>query len=277
MSTPSITAKIIKDSISKYTDIRLVTMELSYHRYIHSEFLTHRVFSRSASSSRAIPTKKLIEQVRDNPMMPIEWGKNKPGMQADEKLVGTKLSVAEYEWRKAAEYAADTAEIMLENDVHKQITNRLLEPFLPIKVIVTATEWDNFFNLRLHPTAQPEIQELARVMRVAMDNSTPTVLSAGQWHLPYIYENEEKTIPWDDLVKLSVARCARVSYLNHDGSNCTFEKDIELYNKLLVRPYKEFASNASTHESPAEHQASPKQDKSWSGNFRGWNQYRQML
>ena len=156
-----ITAKIIADSISVITGIRLTTMELSYHRYIHSEFMTHRMFSRNASSSRAIPIKKLLEQVKNDPMMPIHWGSNKPGMQAGEELKGEDLHVAQREWINAANNAVDTASHLQELGLHKQIANRLLEPFLAIKVVVTATEWENFFKLRIHKDAQPEIQELA--------------------------------------------------------------------------------------------------------------------
>ena len=77
--------KVIADSISE-SGKRITTFQLKYPRFIHSEVMTHRVFSRNASSSRAIPVKKMIEQVRNNPAMPIHWGANQSGMQAKNEL-----------------------------------------------------------------------------------------------------------------------------------------------------------------------------------------------
>lgn len=291
-----ITAKIIADSISD-SQIRIVTMELNYPRFIHSEFMTHRMFSRNASSSRAIPIEKMIKQVQENPAMPIHWGKNQPGMQAREELHET--AVVKQMWNFAGQDARCWADQLNRQGCHKQIANRLLEPYQYIKVIVTATEWDNFFKLRLHPDAQPEIQELAKQMKKAMDESTPKLLRYGEWHLPYVPTDIQENGLWDYIdtdcpvfdyekaIKCSVARCARVSYLNHDNSSPDVEKDIALYNKLLE----------AWHMSPFEHQATPmdfakdtyelnweegvthkdRKDNFWSGNFRGWIQYRQLL
>lgn len=157
----TISAKIVADSISPAGG-RLVTMELCYPRFIHSEFLTHRMFSRNASSSRAIPVEKMLQQVQENPAMPVHWGKNQPGMQAREEIfpnTGKDL------WKIYAKQTAKNAEELNLIGYHKQVVNRLLEPFQYIKVIVTATEWDNFFKLRLHEDAQPEMYELARCMK----------------------------------------------------------------------------------------------------------------
>lgn len=274
-----ITAKIIADSISP-SGVRLTTLQLRYPRFIHSEFMTHRQFSRNASSSRAIPVSKMIEQVRTEPAEPIHWGRNQPGMQADEET--HHIGIAQNCWKLAANDAAHYAEILAENArVHKQVANRILEPFTFISVVVTATEWDNFFALRLHPDAQPEIQELARCMKAAMDASEPKFCDPGDWHLPYI------TGPYPDDVEqaklISAARCARVSYLNHDQSEPDTTKDLALAERLAE----------SGHWSPFEHQAAPlsyhrwlggswetgvthvDRDRNlWSGNLRGWVQHR---
>ena len=264
--------------------------------------MTHRVFSRNAGSSRARPSQKIIDQVRDAPWGPIHWGSNKPGMQAGDELIGPQLENAQFAWKDAAYQAAECAARMLEQGVHKQIVNRLLEPFTYIDVLVTATDYANWFMLRDHPDAQPEIRELAQLMRYEYEQSIPTQIQVGQWHLPYITEDDwinahayakvgritrdepgyrEKL---DIVRKISVARCARVSYKAFDGNVAPIEKDLELYEQLLV--------SQPLHASPAEHQATPDQmideqrgdiiSERWEhpdlhGNFNGWKQFRKML
>ena len=303
----TITAKVICDSSSDSCRRRITTMELKYPRFIHSEFMTHRVFSRNASSSRAIPVARQIEMIKEDPAMPIHWGKNQPGMQAKEENTALvdmswRDDCAAYEcdaesaWLTAMDYAISVATALNNAGYHKQIVNRILEPFTHIKVIVTATDFANFFALRDHPDAQPEIRELARVMKGAMTASTPQVLKEGDWHLPYL-DAEDLSNIYEYLKKgriirdepsgvdtrmmacaISAARCARVSYLTHDGERPTIEKDMELYHHLVhANP---------PHMSPCEHQASP--DK-WSpgladwaradqhGNFTGWIQFRHLI
>lgn len=293
--------QIITDSISP-EDIRLTTFQLRYWRPIHSELMTHRVFSRNAGSSRARPSKAIIEQVRNDPWGPIHWGANQPGMQAGAELGGFELEEAQNAWLFAANEAGSHAADLLDLGVHKQVVNRLLEPFTYIDVVVTATEYNNWFALRDHPDAQPEIQDLARRMKQAMDESIPKLLKPGEWHLPYInpvdweYAHEflkkgrlTRDEPWyeqkrDLLIKVSVARCARVSYKAFDGTYSPIEKDLGLYEQLLV--------SEPLHASPAEHQATPDEKQSappnshWSqewlnpelhGNFTGWIQYRKTL
>ena len=289
----SISAKIVADSISKH-GIRLTTMELNYPRFIHSEFMTHRMFSRNAASSRAIPIEKMLEQVQQSPAMPVHWGKNQPGMQAKEEVENSRD--AALEWKRCAIDAVESAEWLSQYNLHKQIVNRVLEPFQYIKVIVTATEWDNFFKLRLHEDAQPEMYELAKCMKEAMENSIPKELGKSEWivnnwHLPYVnVDKEELGLEPDIAIKCSVARCARVSYLNHDNSTPNIEKDLLLADKLLE----------AGHFSPFEHQATPisevykerwefdiewvdgithidRDNNYWSGNFKSWLQYRQTI
>lgn len=250
-------AKIIEDSI--HEDNRLTTFQLCYPRFIHGELMTHRVFSRNAMSSRAIPVAKMIAQVRDNPAKPIHWGKNQPGMQAKEEVT---LASAEHLWHKAAVAAADVAAQMDLLGLHKQVSNRILEPFQWMRTIVSATEWDNFYLLRAHPDAQPEFQKLAVMMQEAQAASTPKNLSFGEWHLPYVKEDERGDI--ELACKVSAARCARVSYLLHDGQEPSVEKDLALFDRL--------AGSVPRHCSPLEHAATPTNDSN--GNYWGWEQYR---
>lgn len=267
----TIEVKIIEDSIGEH-GVRLTTMQLRYPRFIHDEFLTHRVLSRNASSSRAIPVDKIIQQVIDNCAVPVKWGKNQPGMQAYEDLTPSEAAIAKKIWLEARDDAIKNAIKLAHIDAHKQIVNRLLEPFSHISVIATATEWDNFFNLRCDPGADPTFQALAESMRRAMDEGVPTVRSASNndvsnFHLPYISLEEKISHPVDILIKCSAARCARVSYLNHDGSTPSIEKDLALYDRLV--------GSKPLHASPVEHQAFPYYDGFvWCNNFRGWHQYR---
>lgn len=257
-----ISAKIIEDST--HGSVRLTTLELEYPRYIHSELMTHRVFSRNAQSSRAIPISRSIANIKETNWFPI-FMRNKSGMAASEPLEGADLIYAKNQWLLAKEDAITRAEYLSSIGVHKQIVNRLLEPFSTIKVILSSTYFSNFFNLRIHPGAQQEIQVLAESMRDALDSSTPSQLDIGQWHLPYIRE-EERDLPIDLLVKVSTARCARVSYLNHDGFR-DIDKDLDLHDTLVKEG----------HMSPTEHVATPAVSDRYYGNFRGWIQYRKHL
>lgn len=293
----NIVARIVADSVNKNGN-RITTFELEYHRFIHSELMTHRLFSRNAMSSRAVPINKMIEQVRNNPATPVHWGKNQAGMQAGEVLVEESLDNAKRQWKQSAIYAASQAEIMSSIGSHKQIVNRLLEPFQMMKTVLTATEFDNFFWLRCDPDAQPEIQELAKCMFDAMRQSQPEVLESEQWHTPYVehifkggkFESYCLTDEEDNVIKLlteeeakaiSASCCAQVSYRT---LNNTYEKAMDIYSKL--------ASGRKVHASPFEHVAKPMGDSPshedgvthkddvgnyWSGNFKGWIQLRQTL
>lgn len=254
-------AKIIADSINKSGN-RLTTFQLRYPRFIHSELMTHRVFSRNAMSSRAVPVAKMVQQVRENPAKPVHWGQNKPGMQADSEVP---QASAEHLWGEAAKAAADIADKMEKLGLHKQVSNRILEPFQWMNTIVTATEWDNFYALRAHPDAQPEFQKLAVMMLEAQAVSIPKLLEAGQWHLPYVTDEERNTIA-ENFCEVSAARCARVSYLTHDGQVPSVKADLALFQRL--------AGGKPLHASPLEHQATPGSENT--GNFTGWTQFRKL-
>ena len=302
----TITAKIIADSISSEGH-RLTTMQLRYPRWIHAELMTHRQFSRNASSSRAIPVVRMIQDVLDDPAVPMFWGANQKGMQAGEECT-TPIYLEgachfdmmdrrydpisrEKAWLWAMKQAIATAEAFDKAGYHKQIVNRLLEPFSHINVVVTATEWSNFFALRRHKDAEPHINLLANRMFDAMAASEPNELQPRHWHTPYVADNDKDI--WDyslkhdlDLqdvaIKCSVARCARVSYLTHEGKRPVVADDLSLYDRLI--------GGEVLHASPTEHQAKPDRrikgskpyEKVWEepsehGNFVGWRQYRKTI
>lgn len=256
--------KIIEDSINPHNGVRLTTFQLKYWRGFHSELMTHRMFSRNASSSRAIPINTFLKQVWNNPAGPIHWGANQPGMKARTELTGFKKWFAEHTWSFTGKVVCGL--VWLVNKVskpHKQTFNRLLEPWQYISVIITATEWDNWFYLRDHHDAQPEIKELASAMKLAMDVSEPI---KREFHLPFVTKDEREKYDVETCMKISTSRCARVSYLTHDGRVPVFEKDMELYNNLV--------GSVPIHASPTEHPAHAVETDSYIKNFRGWSQHR---
>lgn len=274
----TIEARVIEDSVS-LEGIRLTTFELYYPRIIHSEFMTHRVLSRNASSSRAVPSWRAIAAVLGDPAEPVSFGRNQPGMQAGAELDGWRRGVVRAAWHGAKWAACAAAYIAHKAGAHKQVVNRIIEPWSHIKVVVTATDWANFFALRDHEDADPTIRVLAEKMKVAMDESNPKLLRPGEWHLPYILPTDRIRLGNDieKLKKTSAARCARTSYLLHNGQDTEWSADLKLYQTLVIsRP---------VHASPTEHQATP--DKRWSrgrwakpqlhGNLRGYVQFRKTI
>lgn len=260
-----ISAKVVCDSLAPH-GIRLTTLELTYPRFILAEFNTHRVFSRNSASSRAIPIQKMLRAVLFDPAVPVEWGANRKGMQAGRELRGIKKWLVRRLWLLARYPACAFSYGLFLLGLHKQISNRILEPWMWTKTLVTATEWDNFFDLRLHVDAQPEIRELAEQMSGALWESAPIKLSIGQWHLPYVTEEEKATWCLESQIKMSAARSARISYLTHEGRAPDTVKDFELYEDLV--------GSRPIHASPTEHQATPKYTKDFSKNLRGWYQHR---
>lgn len=296
----TISAKIIADSICN--GHRITTFELEYPRFIHAEFMTHRLFSRNAASSRAIPVATQIALIRDTPAEPVHWGKNQPGMSAKEELDPTTKAGAINQWRKFANDAAFASESLMNIGVHKQIANRIMEPFAHIKVVCTATEYDNFFYLRCHKDAQPEIQHLAELMYAEYTKSKPVELKPGEWHVPYYRNgywtprNDDESL--EDALAISSSCCAQVSYRKLDDS---LEKAKDIYKRLV--------DSKPVHASPFEHQGTPMEEAyfcddeqvllncntdngtldsegithfdrrgyAWSGNFRGWIQHRQLI
>lgn len=296
----TISAKVIKDSISP-NGVRITTLELEYPRIIHSELMTHRVFSRNSASSRAIPVSKVIELVESNPAMPVHWGKNQAGMQAKEELDDLNKESVRQLWLEAAKQAVSIAKVMADIGAHKQVVNRILEPFQHMKVVVTSTEWANWDWLRDHPDADPTIHALAKEMKRVRNESTPEELFYGEWHLPYVNSERSKVyaernyfdehgepITLEQARMISASCCAQTSYRKQDGS---LEKAEDIFRKLV--------ESEPCHASPVEHQATPvdltcspyepeywnmkgithmdKDLKLHSGNFRGWIQFRQLI
>ncbi|MDP9025216.1 MAG: hypothetical protein M3N13_07575, partial [Candidatus Eremiobacteraeota bacterium] len=240
-----------------------IEVEGPYHNFVADGFIVHN--SRNSASSRAIPTSKLIERVQTEPAMPVEWGRNKKGMSAEQALDDADAAQATANWLAARDEAVRRAHTFSDLKVHKQIANRVLEPFMWHTVIVTATEWSNFFELRSSPNAQPEIHVASDLMREAYDAGSPRRLTLGDWHLPLL-QDDERGLPIEQQKKISVARCARVSYLTHDGKR-NVDADLELFSRL----------REDRHLSPFEHIATPANDNAFHANFRGWIQMRREI
>ena len=283
-----ISATMIQHSITP-EGTQLYTMELEYPRFIHSEFMTHRVFSRNAASSRAIKVSTLVGLVKSQLAHPIHWGENKAGMQSEKELDDSQ-SVQE-DWVRASQYACYIAERMDSKNAHKHIVNRIIENFGHIKVVMSTTEIDNFMELRDHPAAAPEIQMLAQKMKEAIAASTPMAIKPQEAHVPYVDRKrlDDGTIEYSVLgqvvdltmaLKISASACAQVSYRL---LNLGIDKALDMYERL--------ASGSPVHASPFEHQAFPmpkgkwpkgathmtRDGTYWSGNLRGWVQYRHIL
>jgi hypothetical protein len=291
-----ITARVVAKSVAECGTV-ITTFECEYHRYIHGELLTHRQFSRGAASSRAIPIEKVIENVVNNTAIPVHWGKKQSGMQANEELNQDAIELADVEWHAAMYDAVKHAKRLDELGLHKQVTNRILEPFQMMKTIITTTELDNFFWLRDDVAAQPELQQLARCMKQAYNEAEAEELKSGEWHTPYvdhyrdvdgniIYSSGGQELSVEDAKKISVSCCAQVSYRKLDVS---LEKAKKIYDMLV--------SDSRVHASPFEAVATPmeypmdaeacgweegithsdSEHNFWSGNLKHWIQYRQLI
>lgn len=281
----------------------IYTIRMRYPRIIHGEIMTHRVFSRNARSSRAVPVQTMLNEVREKPFVPWHWGKNQKGMQADEECFSSvdmsfRDDCAPYStdrenaWLYARNCAVDTAQALMEAGYHKQIPNRLLEPFSWIDTLITSTDWSNFLWLRDHKDAEPHLQDLARLVRQAINKAEYQELEKGEWHLPYITSNDKimNSVAGETkghvttyhpnlnaLLKISAARCARISYKPFNG-DASYESELARYD-LLVKSDR-------VHASPLEHQAMP--DEKWEqapgwkseelhGNLTGWIQNRKLI
>jgi len=292
-----ISVEVIKDSYNEAFDSRITTLILEYPRIIHSELMTHRLFSRNASSSRAIPVSKVIEQVKNNPAMPVRFGKNRAGMQDSgeyENSEGLKQL-----WIESSKLACSTAIVMNDMKAHKQVINRILEPYQFIRVCLTSTNFANWFYLRNHTDADPTIHALAETMQEVMNASKARKLFEGHWHVPFVEDYIDFTgeqvfkdescsvISLQEALIISSSCAAQTSYRKLDTS---LEKATDIYKKLI--------ESKPCHASPVEHQAKVIGDKlndprgyfniegithidknmmPWSANFHGWIQHRQLI
>jgi len=279
-------AKVIEDSIAE-NGCRLTTVECTFPRIVLAEWNTHRVFSRNTASSRAIPVKKLIKAIKENPFIPERFPKNQAGMQNSVWLTGYKEKFAKKAWLTARTLALWSATLLDKIGVHKQIGNRLLEPFMWVTSVTSSTEWNNFFSLRVNVgladacgtwdeykelndiepfPAQIEIQHVTFLLRKAYTSSVPKLVRMGEWHLPYV-KQEERDKYGEEARDISTGRSGKVSYLTH-GENDTPEKDIALSRDKMI---------GNRHFSPPEHPATPLETADFCGNFRGWKQYRKFI
>lgn len=280
-------ARIVLDSIGP-NGARLTTLEVTHPRMVHADFMTHRMFSRNASSSRAIPVDKLLAKIEKQPVMPVWWGKNQGGMQANEELTGDALAEAKRLWLEGCEYNVKLARDLNAVGLHKQLANRVVEAWMFITVVLTVTEIDNYFGLRIDAGAQPELDFPAKLARSCIAESLPQKLASGAWHLPYVTNFDEADLRargFDDerLCNVSVGRCAAVSYLKQDGSKEALDDEKRANERLYP----------SGHMSPFEHVAQALTLEEWDdyaekaawqwiehrvpvGNFWGWKQLRKL-
>jgi len=289
----NISAKVLCDSIT-HSGTRLTTLELEYPRFILAELNTHRMLSKNSASSRAIPQQKMHELLKTTPAMPVEWGSNKPGMVAGEVLDTTQQRAAAGVWLAARDQMLSHSTVLFQTNVHKQLANRITEPWMMMKSVVSGTEWANLLWLRNHPDAQPEFCELAQQIAAVLEKHVPQTLKPGEWHVPYVetkrdshgdltYWSGDEELTTDLALKVSASCCAQVSYRRTDTS---VVKALDIYYKLI--------ESKPVHASPIEHQATPMpsptpkawpqgvthQDRHgeyWSANFRGWIQHRKLV
>ena len=274
---PNMFVEVVLASRHPVTGVAVYTLHLRYPRILHGEVMTHRVFNRNARSSRAVPVMNLLAEIRSSAFIPWHWTGNQKGMQgiADwQAKVLVKGAAALYDgsdvpvtneaaWLWGRDLMCDLAESFADAGYHKQVANRLVEPWMWMDLLVTATDWKNFMHLRDHADAEPHIRDLAVLVGQALEQATVFTLSMGQWHLPYITDEDREwtfnefggttnstTEGWDFLKKISAARCARISYKPFDGDG-TYEKELERFEGLV--------GNSAVHASPLEHQCKPDQ------------------
>lgn len=297
-------AKVVLSSV---TDVgsRITTFLLKHQRFILAELNTHRELARNSASSRAIPTKRMLRLVVTDPAMPVRWGRYGKGMQDAGELGPIRAWFCRQVWLSARWAAVMTCLLLHALRLHKQLANRVLEPWLWHQTLVTTTNVWNVFHLRCHPAAQPEFQDLAYKMLAAYIDTEPQLLKDGQWHLPFITERdvyhvmsnhhtrglEVESPRWPEwpehrwgaggqtLVrssnqptasetweKLCLMSAARCCRVSYMRAEDSTDVDADLKTAKGL--------TANGHWSPLEHQARPGIIHCKSGNFTGWIQLR---
>ena len=255
-----ITAEVIHDSVSDL-GVRLTTFVLEYPLFIHNQLLTHRMFSRSSTSSRAIPVKKMVDEIKRDPAIPDQFGENQRGMVPGKLLSLEKNAVAQDIVYDLMDTTLKSALALDEIGVHKQWVNRYIAPFAHIRTVVTATEWENFYDLRCRYDAQEEIETLAYAMKDAYEESVPVHRND---HIPFLLDNEFE-LSRHVKAAISSARCARASYTLHGTEVVSgVDENLALYKKLTTEG----------HMSPLEHVAFAGDSTEFFNNFSGWIQLR---
>lgn len=295
----TIKVKILAHSITPYSPVpQLLTFDCLYPRVIHAEVMTHKMLSKNASSSRAVPTSAIISQVLNDPYVPLRWGIAGKGMQDHGEMSAAGAQKQLRLYMQARDNALRVVQQMLDTEEKpaKQIVNRLLEPWSHIRVVISGTTFSNFFALRRNIHADPVIQALAEAMWQAYKVSKPDILQPGEWHLPYIVDiekaalfdlaPEQRKTAMADLILVSAGRCARTSYNRSDNRAPVAEEDLTLAQQLI--------NSEPMHASPLEHQATPDTfqlfdggvgglSRVWdhpteNGNFApGWRQFRKTI
>lgn len=280
----SISAFVVEDS--KVGNNRLTSLVLKFPRTVLAEFNTHRVFSRNSASSRARSVKATIKEVIENPYIPL-WTINKAGMSGhwasprveaeatevylagrdaavrtalallvgsdriegfgrDDKEIASRYSeVVDYYYDHM--YSGTGAEPDFGLSVHKQVLNRVLEPYMFHEVIVTSSYFDNFLKLRDHNEADPAIWGVSHLLGEAIAHSEPTI---SEIHAPFS-SNLEKTLilgqPWPvarpHLIK-SAMESAQISYNDKSRaikSTATAERGESLLTAGHLSPFEHVA------------------------------------
>lgn len=244
-------------------------MQVEYALSVHAEHLRHRAYSFSVASARAIPTAKIITKIQTDPFLPVFWGENQPGMAADNEVGPEAIEAAKEAILEHRDNTVRLMEKLAKLGIHKQTVNRFASPFQYVTVIVSGTEWQNFFDLRCHRDAQPEIRKIAEMMQSLYISNTPVKLGVGDWHIPMADDRLELLADGyeiREICRIASARIARISYETHDGKRDP-SADLVLSNKL----------ESSKHWSPLEHVAQNQGDDRRYRNFNGWMQLRQVV
>jgi hypothetical protein len=258
-------AKVIVDSVSPVGD-RLTTLEVEYPHAVHKDIMTHRMFDRNYQSFRAFPPERVIESIASDPFIPDQFRSRVKGMSEGDALDTYNQNFLNHVWEGYIRDSLDAAEVLLDHEVAKAQINFILQDLTWIRGIITSTDWDNFWALRSWPdNVRPEVKRIAGMMEEAYKGSTPQKLQYGQWHLPYVTDEEHEALDivreersdmaqgvLENLKKLSAARCARISYLTHTGHRDNSE-DIRLFENL----------RSNGHMSPFGHQARPFSKTEW--------------
>lgn len=282
-----ISARVVAHSKSAYSGKEIITFEYEMPKCILAELNTHRLFSRNAQSSRAVPIAKVIEGIRNNPVTPIYWGSNQAGMVAGEEINKGLTLGWSYQYDEPYDFDRDDAWIYSANEIadimqawedagyHKQIVNRIGEAFTFVRGVITATEFDNFFHLRIHPAADPFIQELARCMWEALQASEAEVLHEGEWHTPYVEHSRylDETLHYghwietehDNNLIFSDIPLERAKQVSAAGTAQVSFRKLDLSDETVDRVYSRLVDEETPHASCVEHQATPM--KSYQGCF----------
>ncbi len=280
-----ISAKVVLHTKHFLTNKSLYTLELEMPRILLAELNTHKILVRNCQSSRAVPIKSAIQQLQSgNNFVPSYWGKKKAGMSASEEnnelvSVGEVITTRENTWLNAMNNAIAYAEAYDKAEYHKQIAGRLLEPFMMVRVLLSGTEWDNLFNLRVHSSAEPHFRDAAIKIYDTMHESVGIVIKSGEWHLPYIaYDVDSKSnvvylaqdgrvLTLEEARNISLSCCAQTSYRKHDDS---LDKAEDIVSKL-------FGNDSPVHASPAEHIGTPMKETNASVMLRVGHEYKWLM